>query len=425
MTNIDHSPEHYLSTIVLFKKKRINIKPPPSLNRLFLLSLQRLTKLDTIKMFEYLSFEALAHYIRGMATMFFLTWAVITYSWRKRDRMTFLLFVAVSYVAFGYVKDVVFLFNPLMKDAFVENLVGILDVTSTPLVSAFFLEATAPGTVSVRRLTLSYLLFAAFVPLYWFCPVKQVLFCAYLLSAITALLALVVVPFNVVRYNKYLAENYSYTQDINVSWVVSSAFCYFLWFFVYVFCFCNTTWLSEVVFDVFSIIIWMVLCLVCRRHKVVVNVGHAEVTADVSNAVEAEVANNGEEAESKNDEAVEREKDEFIANGLQRCMEEEKIYLNPHLSLSDLASAVSSNKTYLSIYINRHSKTFYDYINEYRVAEACRIMEESTSERLPMADVAVRSGFNSISSFNRYFCKIKGDTPARYYRKLGGGEMSN
>ena len=222
-------------------------------------------------MFGYLPFEPLAHYIRGMATMFFLVWAVITYSWRKRDRMTLLLFVAVSYVAFGYVKDVVFLFNPLMKDAFVENLVGILDVTSTPLVSAFFLEATAPGTVSVRRLTLSYLLFAAFVPLYRFCPVKPVLFCAYLLSAITALLALVVVPFNVVRYNK----------------------------------------------------------------------------------------------------------------------------------------------------------TFYDYINEYCVAEACRIMEESTSERLPMADVAARSGFNSNSSFNRYFCKIKGDTPARYYRKLGGGEMSN
>ncbi len=78
-----------------------------------------------------LSFEVLAHYTRGMATMFFILWAAITYTWRKRNRMSLVLFVAVSYVALGYAKDVVFLFTSLMKDPFVENLVGIFHYPNT------------------------------------------------------------------------------------------------------------------------------------------------------------------------------------------------------------------------------------------------------------------------------------------------------
>ena len=68
-----------------------------------------------------LSIEALAHYTRGMATMFFILWAAITYTWRKRNRMSLVLFVAVSYVTLGY----------LMKDPFVENLVGIFHYPNT------------------------------------------------------------------------------------------------------------------------------------------------------------------------------------------------------------------------------------------------------------------------------------------------------
>lgn len=94
-----------------------------------------------------------------------------------------------------------------------------------------------------------------------------------------------------------------------------------------------------------------------------------------------------------------------------------KLYLNPLLSLNDLARAAGCNKTYVSTFINSQGKTFYDYVNEYRISEACRIME-SSDERLSMSDVATRSGFNSMSSFNRYFSKIKGATPTNYYHRL-------
>lgn len=74
-----------------------------------------------------------------------------------------------------------------------------------------------------------------------------------------------------------------------------------------------------------------------------------------------------------------------------------------------------SNKTYISSYINSQGKTFYDYVNEYRISEDCR-MKDTSEEHLSMTEVSMRSGFNSISSFNRYFLKIKGVTPTNYYR---------
>lgn len=369
-------------------------------------------------MFEDFSFEALAHYTRGMATIFFVIFAVITYFRRKRNRMSFMLFVTVSYLALGFLKDIIFVLPLFSESSFVENLSSLFDVSCTPFVCAFFLESTRPGMVKRRDILLSYLLFAAFMPLYCLIPSDKVILGAYLLAALTALYTMVLVPFNVVRYNKVLAENISYTKNVSVNWIITCAFTYFLWLTVYAVCFWETTWLSEAVFDVFSIIVWGILFLLCRNHSVLSNLfseeGMVTEVQDVK-AVEGNHSRASEELLTQSAEENKGRKVDFIAGALQQCMETEKLYLNPHLSLNDLASAAGTNKTYISTFINSRGKTFYDYVNEYRIAEACRILDTS-SERLSMADVATRSGFNSMSTFNRYFLRIKGVSPSAYYR---------
>ena len=37
------------------------------------------------------------------------------------------------------------------------------------------------------------------------------------------------------------------------------------------------------------------------------------------------------------------------------------------------------------------------------------------NDKLTMVEVATKSGFNSISSFNRYFSKIEGISPRQYF----------
>ena len=107
----------------------------------------------------------------------------------------------------------------------------------------------------------------------------------------------------------------------------------------------------------------------------------------------------------------------LIATRLPQYMEQEQLYLNPKLSLREVATAIGSNMTYLSLYLNRSLNIpFYDYVNRYRVEEACRILSQmSGGERINMTEVAQQSGFNSISTFNRYFKKTKGVTPKEYY----------
>lgn len=428
-------------------------------------------------------FEMFAHYARGMATMSFVTWSVLLWRNRKRNRMTYLLFLAISYIAVGYLKDFIFL---LPSQVFIscpqlEDCVSLFDIAFAPIVCAFFLETTRPGFVRMRSLALIYALFIAFIPLYCVLPCSQVLIGAFVLSSVVSVITMVLVPLHAIRYNKYLLENYSYTKGLSVKWCVVCTFCFFIWVLFFQFCFYKPTWFSEMLYDGMSVIIWNVICLRSRRHKVVVDmmafkanrqapltkneekhVGeyvwrNAESPATIPLSVEAEQTSTGaaiptstptakSTAESTfpiaeealqpsttaptppaegDDETTEQTLDPFIATSLQRCMEQDKVYLNPHLSLTDLATAVGTNKTYISIHINRQGKTFYDFINDYRITEACRIIDGTPlGERISMTDVAQRSGFNSISSFNRYFSKIKGVTPATYARHRGGGKIA-
>lgn len=427
-------------------------------------------------MFDDSLFEMFAHYARGMATMSFVTWSVLLWRLRKRNRMTFLLFVVITYIAVGYLKDCVFLLPSQVFTSCprLEDCVSLFDIAFTPIVCAFFLETTRPGFVRMRSLALTYALFIAFIPLYCIMPCSQVLLGAFILSSVVSVITMVLVPLHAIRYNNYLLENYSYTKDLSVKWCVVCTFGFFLWVLFFQFCFYKPTWFGEMLYDGMSVIIWNVICLRSRRHKVVVdmmafkvnrqvpltknmeeNIGvhvleNAEAPIAQPLSVEAEPTSSSPASMSTTEsttestsplteaalqpvatastppaeegEATEQMLDPFIATSLQRCMERDKVYLNPRLSLTDLASAVGTNKTYISIHINRQGKTFYDFINDYRITEACRIIDSTpVGERISMTDVAQRSGFNSISSFNRYFSKIKGITPATYARHRGGG----
>ena len=102
-------------------------------------------------------------------------------------------------------------------------------------------------------------------------------------------------------------------------------------------------------------------------------------------------------------------------------MNERKLYLNPKLTLQDVASEIGTNRTYLSEYLNQVlNTTFYEYINEFRVGTACEILDSMSSDnKRTMQEVAEMSGFNSLSTFNRSFVKVKGVTPSRYASRQG------
>jgi AraC-like DNA-binding protein len=103
---------------------------------------------------------------------------------------------------------------------------------------------------------------------------------------------------------------------------------------------------------------------------------------------------------------------------LEHAMESEKLYLDPELDLSAMAGRVGAARNQLSFVINQNlGKNFYDFVNEYRVREVMRLMEDGARANDKMITLAFDAGFNSKPTFNAVFKKITGRTPSDYRLK--------
>ncbi len=87
-------------------------------------------------------------------------------------------------------------------------------------------------------------------------------------------------------------------------------------------------------------------------------------------------------------------------------------FLEPRLSIRDLASRLGTNETYVSRMLNQGSgQSFNRFINELRIEHAKNLLSETSQSVL---NIAYDSGFNSKATFNRVFKDISGQTPSQF-----------
>ena len=109
--------------------------------------------------------------------------------------------------------------------------------------------------------------------------------------------------------------------------------------------------------------------------------------------------------------------DLVLKGQLEALMEQEKPYLNPRLTLSDLASLLGTNIHQLSKLINEgFDKNFFDFINSYRVREFQRRAVLPEYKNQTLLAIAFSVGFNSKTAFNRSFKKLTKKTPRQYLK---------
>jgi AraC-like DNA-binding protein len=114
---------------------------------------------------------------------------------------------------------------------------------------------------------------------------------------------------------------------------------------------------------------------------------------------------------NKIDEKMARE----IHGKIITLFEVKKIYTTPNLTLPLLAQELNIRPQVLSQFLNDNvKKNFTQFINEYRVEEAKRLLKENTN--LKIDAIGMECGFNSSSTFYSAFKKITGITPATFQK---------
>jgi AraC-like DNA-binding protein len=104
---------------------------------------------------------------------------------------------------------------------------------------------------------------------------------------------------------------------------------------------------------------------------------------------------------------------------LKQYMAEKEPFLDPSLTIQELANQIDIPVRDLSILINHHiDQHFFDFVNEYRIQKAMNILKDKSKSQLTVLEILYEVGFNSKSSFNTSFKKYTGLTPTAYRNTL-------
>jgi AraC-like DNA-binding protein/tetratricopeptide (TPR) repeat protein len=125
-----------------------------------------------------------------------------------------------------------------------------------------------------------------------------------------------------------------------------------------------------------------------------------------------------EESAPKYQSQLDQESKDRLFERINHVMDDITIICKPDFSLQQLATLVGSNYKYVSQVVNeRYGKSFKQVLNEQRVREACRILNEpNQSAHLTIEAIAANLGFNSRSNFTVTFKRITGISPSDFMK---------
>lgn len=111
---------------------------------------------------------------------------------------------------------------------------------------------------------------------------------------------------------------------------------------------------------------------------------------------------------------LEKDDAELMLKKLITFMRKQKPHLDPEISLKILAERTEIPLRYLSQIINENlHKNFNDFINDYRIEEAKKILSDPDCDKTVL-EILYQVGFNSKSVFNTVFRKKTGLTPTEF-----------
>lgn len=389
-----------------------------------------------------------------MAGMFF---------YRHCSRLKIYVSLLMLTIVAQYVKDLIFIGNTYYSSRLEEQYASSIDLLTLPMYAIVLVEACRPLWMNWSRAFCFYIPFVVLMVAFWVHPVPLAYyamhFAAILCAVLIALWALRELP----RFERALKEEYSYAEYINLHWLRGVILLFFCLLMLWVYDSIASGVRDDNIFLFNSLVMWIAACFCFYRQSVVINAvksyfvepseDNAETNLDAAEndldkamahleAAEADlnaphahtqpenVVETVAEPQPVAEQPVEPEPEELklqqeaaFAERMYLLFEKEHVYLNPRLRLSELATLLGTNRTYLSQYFNQNCEsTFYDFVNDYRIHHA-KLLLHSTDDTLET--IAMNSGFNSLSTFRRAFVQREGMSPIEFRASNGKIRVSN
>lgn len=389
-----------------------------------------------------------------MACMFF---------YRHCSRLKIYVSLLMLTIVAQYVKDLIFIGNTYYSSRLEEQYASSIDLLTLPMYAIVLVEACRPLWMNWSRAFCFYIPFVVLMVAFWVHPVPLAYyamhFAAILCAVLIALWALRELP----RFERALKEEYSYAEYINLHWLRGVILLFFCLLMLWVYDSIASGVRYDNIFLFNSLVMWIAACFCFYRQSVVINAvksyfvepseDNAETNLDAAEndldkamahleAAEADlnaphahtqpenVVETVAEPQPVAEQPVEPEPEELklqqeaaFAERMYLLFEKEHVYLNPRLRLSELATLLGTNRTYLSQYFNQNCEsTFYDFVNDYRIHHA-KLLLHSTDDTLET--IAMNSGFNSLSTFRRAFVQREGMSPIEFRASNGKTRVSN
>lgn len=234
------------------------------------------------------------------------------------------------------------------------------------------------------------------------------------------------------RYAKRIKENFSNVETICLSWLRNLLIIFFILFVIYLFTYMLSGFFG--IHDKAEFFIHLVLAIIIYAMGIK-GLSHPEIFTlfRVSDAEEkvGHIKGDGSKYTEYNDESSHKTEnrqvkkyqkssltDEQAMQILERLsviMENEKPFLETGLTLTGLAGLLSISPNHLSQVINdKLGRSFFEFVNEYRVEEAKRLLVSPLVNRFSVLGIGMESGFSSKSAFYNAFKKQTGMTPSRF-----------
>ena len=223
-------------------------------------------------------------------------------------------------------------------------------------------------------------------------------------------------------YRRKLVDRFSNTEKINFNWLL-----YLIIWMVAIWTVVLFTGEDKLIFGTAALFVLWIGYFSIKQVKVFEH-ETPEPVADISQTInyDDETNTTSENIIVENNVTVKYQKSTLsdrdaalIHERLNKLMSEQKPYINPDLTLTELAKYLNVHPNTLSQVINtREKKNFYDLVNAKRVEEFINRVSQPASEQFTLLGIASDCGFNSKASFNRNFKKYVGFTPSDYVKQL-------